>query len=73
MFAMTRGGTQKEFIQILIIETGDMPQKVLFGPFLTHLRQVTEPPCQKKIENVILMCAMCSCIKVVFKKNSISY
>jgi hypothetical protein len=69
MFAMTRGGTQKIYIQISIIETGDMPQKVLFDPFLTHLRQVTEPPCQKKIENVILMCAMGSCIKVVLKRK----
>jgi hypothetical protein len=33
MFAMTLGGTKKNIIQIAIIETRDMPQKVLFDPF----------------------------------------
>jgi hypothetical protein len=32
MFAMTHGGTKKNIIQIAKIETGDMPQKVLFDP-----------------------------------------
>jgi hypothetical protein len=30
---MTHGGTKKIIFQIAIIETGDMPQKVLFDPF----------------------------------------
>jgi hypothetical protein len=33
MFALTHGGTKKNIFQIAIIETGDMPQKVLFDPF----------------------------------------
>jgi hypothetical protein len=33
MFAMTYGGTKKNIIKSAIIETGDMPQKVLFDPF----------------------------------------
>jgi hypothetical protein len=33
MFAMTHEGTKTNIIQIAIIETGDMPQKVLFDPF----------------------------------------
>jgi hypothetical protein len=33
---MTHGGTKKNIFQIAIIETGDMPQKVL----LTHFRPI---------------------------------
>jgi hypothetical protein len=33
MFAMTLGGTKKNIIQIAMLETEDMPQKVLFEPF----------------------------------------
>jgi hypothetical protein len=29
---MTWGGTQIFFIEIVTLETGDLPQKVLFGP-----------------------------------------
>jgi hypothetical protein len=35
------GGTKIVFIEIVTLETGDMPQKVLFGP-------IAEAPCQKK-------------------------
>jgi hypothetical protein len=62
---MTYGNTKFFFIQIVILETVYMHQKCFLDSFLTHLRQVPESPCQKKIENVILMCAMGSCIKVV--------
>jgi hypothetical protein len=47
---MTWGGTKKIFfIKIVTLETGDMAQKVFFGAFWTHWRQVTGPPCQKKV------------------------
>jgi hypothetical protein len=36
---MTWGGTKKN-IEIVTLETGDMPQKVLFGP-------IAEAPCRK--------------------------
>jgi hypothetical protein len=42
---MTWGGTNFFFIEIVTLETGDMPQKVLFRP-------IAEAPCQKKIENL---------------------
>jgi hypothetical protein len=38
---MNWGGTKKEFIKIVTLETGDMPQKAL-------LRPIAEAPCQKK-------------------------
>jgi hypothetical protein len=33
---MMWGGTKKKFREIIILETGDMPQKVFFGAFWTH-------------------------------------
>jgi hypothetical protein len=33
---MTWGGTKIFFREIVTLETGDMPQKVFFGAFLTH-------------------------------------
>jgi hypothetical protein len=62
---MTWVGTKKIIIKILTLETGDMPQKVFFGAFWTHWRQVTGPPCQKSLESMIKSCTMGSCIKVV--------
>jgi hypothetical protein len=60
------GGTKIVFIEIVTLETGDMPQKVLFGP-------IAEAPCQKKkIENYIFKNAMGSCIKVVKQKKLVS-
>jgi hypothetical protein len=40
---MTWGGTKKPFIKIVTLETGDMPQKVLFGT-------IAEAPCLKKFD-----------------------
>jgi hypothetical protein len=31
----------------IMTKTGDMPQKVFFGAFWTHSRQMDEAPCQK--------------------------
>jgi hypothetical protein len=49
---MTWGGTKFFYIKIVTLETGEMPQKVLFGAFWTHWRQVTGPPCQKKVSKI---------------------
>jgi hypothetical protein len=43
---MTWGGTKIVFIKIVTLETGDMAQKVFFGAFWTHSRQITH--CVKK-------------------------
>jgi hypothetical protein len=67
---MTWGGTNFFFIKIVTLKTGDMAQKVFFGDFWTHWRQVTGPLCQKKsFKKKIKSCAMGGCIKVVYKKN----
>jgi hypothetical protein len=49
---MTWGVTKIFFIKIVTLETGDMPQKVFFGAFWTHWRQVTGPPCQNKVSKI---------------------
>jgi hypothetical protein len=49
---MTWGGTIFFFIKIVTLETGDMPQKVFFVVFWTYWRQVTGPPCQKKVSKI---------------------
>jgi hypothetical protein len=49
---MTWGGTKKNIIKIVKLETRDMPQKVFFGAFWTHWMQVTGPPCQKKVSKI---------------------
>jgi hypothetical protein len=54
---MTWGGTNIFFIKIVTLETGDMPQKVFFGVFWTHWRQVTGPTCQKKVSKISLTVA----------------
>jgi hypothetical protein len=43
---MTWGGTKKNIIKIVTLETGDMPEK---GAFWTHSRQVAEAPCQNRL------------------------
>jgi hypothetical protein len=35
---MTWGGTKKKIREIVTLETGDMPQKVFFGPIEGRLR-----------------------------------
>jgi hypothetical protein len=49
---MTWGGTKKNIIKMVTLETGDMPQKVFFGVFGTHWRQVTGPLWQKKVSKI---------------------
>jgi hypothetical protein len=51
------GGTKQNIIKIVTLETGDMPQKVFFGIFWTHWRQVTGPLCQKKVSKIWLKVA----------------
>jgi hypothetical protein len=43
-------GTKK-----IIRETGDMPQKVFFGAFWTHSRQVDDAPCQIFFSKIIFL------------------
>jgi hypothetical protein len=63
---MTWGGTKKKIIEIVTLETGDMPQKVLFGPIVDPLKAGNWTTVSKKIiQIVILRCAMGSRIIVV--------
>jgi hypothetical protein len=63
---MTWGGTKKKIIEIVTLETGDMPQKVLFGPIVDPLKAGNwTTVSKKKIQIVILRCAMGSRIIVV--------
>jgi hypothetical protein len=59
---MTWVGPNIFFIKIVTLETGDMPQKVLFGPI--QGRWLRHPSIFKP--------AMGSCIKIVKQKNLVS-
>jgi hypothetical protein len=52
---MTWGGTIKKIIEIVTLKTGDMPQKVLFGPIVDPLKAGSwTTVSKKKIQIVIL-------------------
>jgi hypothetical protein len=52
---MTWGGTKIFFREIVTLETWDMPQKVFFGAFWTHWRQVAVAPCQIIFSKIIFL------------------
>jgi hypothetical protein len=68
---MTWGGTKKKVIKTVTLETGDMPQKVLFGPI--QGRWLRHPVIFFYIANLIFKTALGSCIKVVKQKKMVSF